>query len=164
MKTGVSNNISVRNTQHAKRVTCKDVYYFNTGTAAEPQLMHKACTCAYNRQTTTTSAPEGHDISNFRGKLNQGAQCLHSLVHSDCISSRVFSHEVLHISRSWRRIKPAGSQHSVDEKIPVSFGPAFSTKLLLIHVNFCRSLKNLCECAQQNTGRYSLIIKIYVDR
>jgi len=68
MKTGVSNNITVTITQHAKRVTCKDVYYFNTDIAVEPQLMDKTCTYACNRQTTTTSVPAGHDISSFLGK------------------------------------------------------------------------------------------------
>ena len=66
MKTGVSNNISVTITQRVKRVTCKYVYYFNTDIAVETQLMDKTCIYANNRQTTTTSVPARHDISNFR--------------------------------------------------------------------------------------------------
>ena len=68
MKAGVSNNTSVTTMQHEKRVTCKDIYYFNTDIAAETQIMDKTCTYAYSRQTTTTSVPAGLDISNSRGK------------------------------------------------------------------------------------------------
>jgi hypothetical protein len=69
MKTVVSNDISVATTQHAKRVACKRVYYFNRDIAAEPQLMEKNLFFAYNLHTTAaTSVPARHDISKFRGK------------------------------------------------------------------------------------------------
>ena len=68
MKMGVSNSISVTIMQHAKRVTCKGVYYFNTDTETEQQQTDKTCTYAYNRQKTTTSVPKKHDIINFRRK------------------------------------------------------------------------------------------------